>query len=154
MWTPRWLCQSSFANFCVFNWFLILLKMKSRVAIVFTFFVFMDVSWEIFATLVDTLLLESLSLFFFFFLGPHTWHMGVPRLGIEWELAAAGPCHSHRMPDPRPRLQPTLQVMATPVLNPLSEARGRTRIPRILARLIPLSHDRNSFFFFSSPAVS
>ena len=39
---------------------------------------------------------------------------------------AAGLCHSHRNARSEPRLQPTPQLMATWILNPLSEARDPT----------------------------
>ena len=63
---------------------------------------------------------SSLSFFFFFvFLGPHLWHMEVPRRGVEWQLllpvyatAIATPdlshaCdlhHSHSNAGSKPRL--------------------------------------------------
>ena len=70
----------------------------------------------------------SLSLFFFFFcfLGPHLRHLGVLRLGVEWELqlltyvtATATPdlshvCNLHHSSWPRW------------ILNPLCKARDRT----------------------------
>ena len=47
--------------------------------------------------------------FFFFFLGPHLWHMEVPRLGLESELqlpayttATATRDLSHICPGPEP----------------------------------------------------
>ena len=40
--------------------------------------------------------------------------------------AAAGQCHSHSNSGSEPHLQPTPQLMAMPIRNPLSEARDRT----------------------------
>ena len=39
---------------------------------------------------------------------------------------SAGLHHSHRNARSEPRLQPTPQLTATPILNPMREARGRT----------------------------
>ena len=65
-------------------------------------------------SIVYTLALTlSLSLFFFFaFLGPPLWHMEVPRLGVQWKCSCR--------PTPQPQHRGTL--------NPLSQARGRTRV--------------------------
>ena len=50
--------------------------------------------------------------FFFFlvFLGPHLRHMEVPRLN---QIGATAAGHSHRNLGSEPRLQPTLQLIAT-----------------------------------------
>ena len=65
---------------------------------------------------------------FVLFLGPHLWHMEVPRLGVQSELqppacttatATQEPshfCDLHHSSGPRS------------ILNPLSEARDRTRV--------------------------
>ena len=47
------------------------------------------------------LLLIFLSFFWggVFFLGPHLWHVEVPKLGVN-RAVAASLCHSHSMPDP------------------------------------------------------
>ena len=77
-------------------------------------------------------LLPSLP-FFFCFLGPNLWRMEVPRLRVELELqlltyttatatATRDPSHEGS----KPHLQPTPQLMARPILNPLREARDRT----------------------------
>ena len=55
---------------------------------------------------------NSLSFLFFFFLWPHLQRMKVPGLGVELEL----------------HLQPTPQPQQPCILNPLREARDRTRI--------------------------
>ena len=49
----------------------------------------------------------------FVILGPHPWHMEVPRLGVQLELQMAGPCHSSQQRQ---------------IPNPLSEARDQTHI--------------------------
>ena len=41
-----------------------------------------------------------LNFFFFFFLGPHLWHMEVPRLGVESELQSLAYTTATAMPDP------------------------------------------------------
>ena len=67
--------------------------------------------------------------FFFFFviLGLHPWHMEVPRLGVKSELKLlAYANHSHCTWGSEPHLWPTPQLMATPHLNSLSEARDQT----------------------------
>ena len=48
--------------------------------------------------------------FFFFFLGLYLWHMEVPSLRVELEPLH----HSHGNTRSELRLQPTLQLMATP----------------------------------------
>ena len=64
--------------------------------------------------------------FFFFFLGPHLWHVEVPRLGVSWSCSCS--LHrSHGNTRSKPHLQPT-QLATTPDPNPLSEARDQTRI--------------------------
>ena len=66
--------------------------------------------------------------FFFVFLGPHLWHMEVPRLGVESELqlpaytTAPAPQDLSRVCD----LHHNSQQPQIP--NPLREARDQTRI--------------------------
>ena len=52
--------------------------------------------------------------YFFVFLGPHQWHMEVPRLRGQIKAEAAGLHHSHSNARSKPRLRPTPQFMATP----------------------------------------
>ena len=60
-----------------------------------------------------TMHLCVLYLFIFVFLGPHPWHMEVPRLGVESELhEAAGLHHSHSNVLSEPFVQPTTQLLA------------------------------------------
>ena len=85
------------------------------------------------------LLSLSLSLFFFFFLGPHPWHMEVPRVGIELELL------------------PQAYTTATPmsdlsyhrsrqcwILNPLRELRGGTGNLMITSQIVSAESGGNS----------
>ena len=70
---------------------------------------------------------EKLEPFFFIcFLGPHPWHMEVPRLGTEWELQLLAYTTATATQGSKPRYRPTPQLTAMPILNPLSEARNRT----------------------------
>ena len=69
---------------------------------------------------------EFFGFFFFFcfcFLGPCLWHMEVPRLGVKRELAYATATRNQ---------YPIYDLHHSPwqhqILNPLSEARDRTRI--------------------------
>ena len=49
---------------------------------------------------------QSSSFFFFFFLGPHPWHLEVPRLEVNSELQLPAYIRSE------PHLQPTPQLTA------------------------------------------
>ena len=72
---------------------------------------------------------ESKSAFFFFwsFLGPHSGHVEVPRLGVQLAIAA-GLCHNHSNARSKLNLQPTPQLTQYQISNPLSEASDRTCI--------------------------
>ena len=54
--------------------------------------------------------------------------MEAPRLGVESGAVATGLHHSHSNTRSEPHLQPTPQLMATPILNSLSEAWDQTCI--------------------------
>ena len=59
---------------------------------------------------------EQGSFFFFlsFFLGPHLWHLEIPRLGVESELQLPACTTATARPGPsEPRLQPTPQLVVT-----------------------------------------
>ena len=59
--------------------------------------------------------------------------------------AAAGLCHSHSNARSQLRLQPMWQLVATPILNPVSEARDETCILMDTRWVLnPLSHNGNS----------
>ena len=63
----------------------------------------------------------------FSFLGPYPRHMEVPRMGVELQLqllAYTTGC-SHSNAGSQLHLRPTLQLTATWILNPLSEARDQ-----------------------------
>ena len=70
-------------------------------------------------------------LFFFWsfvFLGPHLWHMEVPRLGVESELQLPAYTTATAMPDPNCVCDLHHSSGQCRILNPLSEARDGTRI--------------------------
>jgi len=62
----------------------------------------------------------------FLFLGPHMWHMELPRSRGRIEAVAAGLCHSNM--GSKPHLQPTPQFTTRQILNPLSETGDQTHI--------------------------
>ena len=70
--------------------------------------------------------LLSCSFFFFFLLGPHQWHMEVPRLGVqsEWQLQA----YTTAMWDLSCICNLHCSLWQRWILNPLSEARDQTCI--------------------------
>ena len=62
---------------------------------------------------------------FFYFKAAPAAHGGSQARGLIG-VVAAGLHHSQSNARSEPHLQPTPQLMATPVLNPVSEARDRT----------------------------
>ena len=88
--------------------------------------------------------LSVLSLSFSFsFLGPHMWHMEVPRLGVESATATATSDLSHICD-----LHCSLHQCR--ILNPLSRDRDWNHILMDTSRVLnPLSHNRDSSFLFS-----
>ena len=64
--------------------------------------------------------------FFLIFLGPHLWHMEVPRLAVESELQLLA--YTTAMPDPSRVCQLYHSSQQHWILNPLNEARDRTHI--------------------------
>ena len=64
--------------------------------------------------------------FFFFFLGPHLWHMEIPRLGVESELQLLAYTTATQGLSSNCNLGGSL--WQSRVLNPLSKARDRTHI--------------------------
>ena len=92
----------------------------------------------------------AFSLFFFFLFraAPSTFGSSQARGRIG--AAAAGLHHSRCNVGSKPRLQPTPQLRATQVLNPLSEARDGTQVLVNSSRVHNrLSHDGNSRTGFS-----
>ena len=67
-------------------------------------------------------------LFFFFFLGPHLWHMKVPRLGVKSELQLPAYAEATATQDPSHICDPHRRSRQRRILNPLSEARHQTRV--------------------------
>ena len=65
---------------------------------------------------------------FFFFLGPHLGHMEVPKPGIKLELQPPAYATTIAMPDPSPMCELHHSPGQRQTLNPLNEARDRTRI--------------------------
>ena len=69
--------------------------------------------------------------FFFFglfliFLGPHPWHMEVPRLGVERELQLPAYARATATPEPSHICDLQHSSWQRQVLYPLSEVRDRT----------------------------
>ena len=82
--------------------------------------------------------------FCFVFLGLHTWHLEVPRLGVESELQL--PAYTTATASRDLSLICSLHHSSQQcrILNPLSEARDRTFIFMNLLDLLLLRHNRNS----------
>ena len=70
--------------------------------------------------------LNQQSFFFFCVLGPHLWHMEVPRLGIESELQLLASTPATATPDLSLICDLHHRSQQHQILNPLSEARDRT----------------------------
>ena len=62
------------------------------------------------------------------FLGPHPWHMEVPRLGIDLELQLLAYTTATATQDPRLACDLHHSSRQLHILNPLSEARDRIYI--------------------------
>ena len=78
---------------------------------------------------------ESMS--FFFFLGPHLWHMEVPRLGVQSELQLPAYTTATATPD-MSRICNLYHISGQCLilkLKPLSEARDRTCNLIVLSRI-------------------
>ena len=74
-------------------------------------------------SIFQLLLFCKLFFFFFFFLGPHLWHMEVPKLGVELELRLPVYITANSNLGSELRLRPTPQLMGT--LDPQSTERGQ-----------------------------
>ena len=66
--------------------------------------------------------------FRFVFLGPHLWHMGVPRLVAEWELQLLAHSTATAMWDLSHVCDLSYSSWQCWILNPLSETRDQTHI--------------------------
>ena len=73
-----------------------------------------------------------ISFFFLVFLGPHPWHMEVPRLGVESELQLPAYTTATEMPDLSCVCDLHHSSWQHRIFNPLSNARDRTCILWIL----------------------
>ena len=84
-------------------------------------------------------------LFVYCFLGPHLWHMVVPRLGVESELQLLANATPTAMPDLSHVHHLHHSSWQHQILNPLSEARNRTHVLMDTSQVYnPLSHNGNS----------
>ena len=96
-----------------------------------------------------------LSFFFLSFLGPHLWHVDVPRLGVCLELQLPAYAIATATPDPSHICCLHHSSQQHQILNPLSEAKNQTRnfmVPGWIC--LPLSPDRNSLPLLFSPSSS
>ena len=64
-----------------------------------------------------------LSLFFFFYLWPHLWHMEVPGIGVKSELPLQAYAMATGTPDPSQICDLLGSIQQHWILSPLSEAR-------------------------------
>uniref|UniRef100_A0A8D0QRP6 Origin recognition complex subunit 2 n=1 Tax=Sus scrofa TaxID=9823 RepID=A0A8D0QRP6_PIG len=91
--------------------------------------------------------INFLNFFFFTFLGLHSWHMEVPRLGVESELQLPAYTTATGMPDPSGVCDLHHSSQQRQILNPLSEARDQTCILMDTGQVLNLlSHNGNSNF--------
>ena len=68
----------------------------------------------------------GLLILFFIFLGPHSWHMEVHRLGVELELQLPAYTTATGMWDPSRVCNVHHSLWQHRILNPLSKARDQT----------------------------
>ena len=88
----------------------------------------------------------------FFLFGPHLQHMEVPRLGVELELQLPNYTTATATLDPSCTNDLYHSLQQCRILNPLSEARDRTRILMETNQVLNLlSHNGNSFFVLLCP---
>ena len=71
---------------------------------------------------------SSILFYFFVFLGPHPWHMEVPRPGVELELKPPVYTTATAMPDSSHICNLYHSSRQPQILKPLSKARDPTRI--------------------------
>ena len=71
---------------------------------------------------------EEYLFFFFFFLGPHLWHMEVPRVGVESELQLPAYATASVTLDLSCIGDLHHSLQQCQILNPLSKARDRSPI--------------------------
>ena len=87
--------------------------------------------------------------FSFFFLGPYSRHMEVPRLGVGSELQLPAYTATTAMPD----LSLYHSSWQRQILNPLSQARDQTSISVDTNQVLLLSHKRNSHSMYKHCSV-
>ena len=93
--------------------------------------------------------------FAFFFLGLHTQHMEVPRLGVESELQLPAYTTAIAMPDPSRVFNLHDSSWQCWILNPLSEARDPIHILMDTNQVRnPLSHTGNSPSYILTALIS
>ena len=89
--------------------------------------------------------------FFFFFafclLGPHPWHMEVPRLGVQSELLLPAYTMATAIPDLSRGCHLHHSSRQCQILNPLSEARDRTHNIMVPSRIVSAAPQRELWFF-------
>lgn len=73
---------------------------------------------------------------FFCFLGPHSQHMEVPRLGVQSELQPLAYATATATPDPSHICDPHHRSQQHQILNPLSKARDPTRVLMDTSRIL------------------
>ena len=91
---------------------------------------------------------------FFVVLGPHLWHMEVPRLGVKSEVQLLAYTISTAMLDLSHVCDPHYSSQQPRILNSLSEARDRTCVLMDTSQIgFLLSHNENSsvFLIFKQP---
>ena len=76
--------------------------------------------------------------FFFFFLGPHLWHMEIPRLGVKSELQLPTYTTDTATRDPSHICNLCCSLRQHQILSPMREARDQTRILTDTVRFLTL----------------
>ena len=81
----------------------------------------------------------------FFFLGPHLWHMEVPRLQVQLELQLLAYATATATQDLSRVCRLHHSSQPQQMFNPLSEARDQTCVLMDTSQVLnPLSHNGNS----------
>ena len=89
----------------------------------------------------------SVCLSFFCFLGPHPWHIEVPRLGAESELQLLADTTATATWDPSCVCNLHHSLQQPQILNPLSEARIKPAISWFLARFVSAAPQQELLIF-------
>ena len=80
-------------------------------------------------------MINDVDFFLFVFLGPHAWHMEVPRPGVERELQLLAYTTATATQDPSHVYDLHHSSQQHQILNPPSEARGRTHHPTVPSQI-------------------